>query len=513
MQADGSLPAPELNEWRKSITTIRSDHSDLFRLCERGVADLAGLKLPLRLNHRSVVVPAAGVPWYVALFGRDSLIVSVQTALLDPEFGHGALEILGSLQAKQWDDYRDAEPGKILHELRMGELAFFDQIPQTPYYGTADATPLYLIALHNAWRNTGDRDLVERYLPTARRCLDWIDKYGDRDGDGFQEYETHSSDGYENQGWKDAHDAILYPDGSNVKGPKALCELQGYVFDAWLRTAEIFDEFEMHSQAEALHDKAKALYRHFNEAFWDEGEKFYALALDGDKNKVTTIASNPGHCLWSGIVPRERAKHVVSRLMQPDLYSGWGIRTLSSNHPSYNPHSYQLGSVWPHDNALIALGLKRYGFIKELGRIAGDVVEAGSYFMHHRLPELYSGLKRSETSFPIQYPGANVPQAWASGSVFAFLQAMLGWDCDAPREKLYLDPFLPDWVEEIILKGIRVGSKRVDLRVYSHDGKTTLKVLQGDAEVITVRPQPLFCDRLAAHIAENLPEPRDRFGT
>src|SRR6185437_10151317 len=295
-----------------------------------------------------------------------------------PEFAAGTLEVLAQYQATQRDDYRDAEPGKILHELRYGELAHFKLIPHTPYYGTADATPLYLIALHAGWRATGDRTLIERHLPNTEACLNWIDKYGDRDGDGFQEYQTRSPAGYENMGWKDSGDSVVYPDGSLVKGPKALCELQGYVYDAWLRMAEIFEVLKKPQRASELRAKAAKLFKRFNEAFWDEELGFYAFALDGNKKKVRTIASNAGHCLWSGIVPPDRAVKVVKRLMAPDMLSGWGIRTLSALHPAFNPYNYQTGSVWPHDNAIIALGFKRYGFDAELGRIARDLSDAAS---------------------------------------------------------------------------------------------------------------------------------------
>src|SRR6202020_833905 len=297
-----------------------------------------------------------------------------------PHFARAALEFLGSLQATDDDPYRDAEPGKILHELRCGELAHFKLVPHTPYYGTADATPLYLITLHAAWRATGDKALLERHIDSAENCLGWIDKYGDRDGDGFQEYQTRSPVGYENMGWKDSGDSIVYPDGSLVKGPKALCELQGYVYDAWVRMAEVFDVLGKPDRATALREKAAALFERFNEIFWDEDTGFYAYMLDGEKRKVMTVASNPGHLLWSGIVPPDRAERVVARLMRSDMNSGWGIRTLSTEHPAFNPYSYQNGSVWPHDNSLIALGFKRYGFAREAAQIARDISGPAGHF-------------------------------------------------------------------------------------------------------------------------------------
>src|SRR6516164_3326970 len=354
-QDSKSRHAGTMAEWLQAVAKIETSNEEFYRLFRQALEDMAGLRLPIRGTDHVVFLPAAGVPWFVAPFGRDSLIVSLQNILIYPDFARGALDILGALQAKEDDPYRDAEPGKILHELRYGELAHFKQIPHTPYYGTADATPLYLVTLHAAWRATGDQGLLERHLQTAEACLAWIDKSGDRDGDGFQEYQTRSPAGYENMSWKDAGDAVVYPDGSLVKGPKALCELQGYVYAAWVRMAEVFDALGNPERAQALRAKAAALSERFNEAFWDDELGFYAYALDGDKKKVLTVASNAGHCLWSGIVPRERAKKVVDRLMAPDMWTGWGIRTLSSDHPAFNPYNYQTGSVWPHDNAIIAM--------------------------------------------------------------------------------------------------------------------------------------------------------------
>ena len=431
-----------------------------------------------------VFLPAAGLPWFVAPFGRDSLIVSLQNILIYPEFARGALEILGSLQAKEDDPYRDAEPGKILHEMRYGELAHFKLIPHTPYYGTADATPLYLITLHAAWRATGDEGLLEQHLQTAEGCLAWIDKYGDRDGDGFQEYQTRSSAGYENMAWKDSGDAVMYPDGSLVKGPKALCELQGYVYNAWIRMAEVFDALGKPDRARELRAKAAALFERFNEAFWDEKLGFYAYALDGDKNKVLTIASNAGHCLWSGIVPPERAKRVVDRLMAPDMWTGWGIRTLSADNPAFNPYNYQTGSVWPHDNAIIAMGFKFYGFAAEAARVAHDVSVAASHFLLNQLPELYTASERNESNFPVQYIGANVPQAWAAGSVFMLTQALLGFLPDAPRNKLYVDPSLPAWLPDLTVRDLRIGKHKLDIRFWREGEQTAFEVTKGDPKLV-----------------------------
>ena len=479
--------AETMADWLKSVLKIRTTNEEFYRLYRQALEDMAALRLPFAGTDHKVFLPAAGLPWFVAPFGRDSLIVSLQNILIYPDFARGSLDILGSLQAKVEDDYRDAEPGKILHEMRYGELAHFKLIPHTPYYGTADATPLYLITLHAAWRATGDIELVKRHLETAEGCLAWIDRYGDRDGDGFQEYQTRSPAGYENMAWKDSGDSVVYADGSLVKGPKALCELQGYVYDAWLRMADIFQALDKPDRVRELRAKATKLFKQFNEAFWDEELGFYAFALDGDKKKVLTVASNAGHCLWSGIVPPERAAKVVRRLMAPDMWSGWGIRTLSTENPAFNPYNYQTGSVWPHDNAVIALGFKRYGFGVEVAKIARDISDAASHFLSNQLPELYTTIERDERSFPVQYLGANVPQAWAAGSVFALLQAILGVVPDAPRGKLHVDPLLPEWLPDLTVLDLRVGKHRFDIRFWREGVKTQFEVLQGDPNAIERR--------------------------
>jgi glycogen debranching enzyme len=479
-----SRHAETLADWLKNVVKIQTSNEEFYRLFRQALEDMAALRLPIAGPDHMVFLPAAGLPWFLAPFGRDSLIVSLQNTLVYPEFARGTLEVLGSLQAREEDDYRDAEPGKILHEIRYGELAHFKLIPHTPYYGTADATPLYLIALHAAWRAIGDRALLERHLETAEGCLSWIDEYGDRDGDGFQEYQTRSSVGYENMGWKDSGDAVVYPDGSLVKGPKALCELQGYVYDAWVRMAEVFDAVSQPDRAQALRAKAAALFERFNAAFWDEELGFYAYALDGEKKKVLTVASNAGHCLWSGIVPPERARKVVERLMAPDMWTGWGIRTLSSANPAFNPYNYQTGSVWPHDNSIIAMGFKRYGFSAEAARVAHDISVAASNFQLNQLPELYTAFEREETNFPVQYVGANVPQAWAAGSAFMLTQAILGFLPDAPRNKLYIDPSLPKWLPDLAVYDLSICKQKLDIRFWRDGEETAFEVIKGDPRLV-----------------------------
>jgi glycogen debranching enzyme len=477
-----------LQAWRAGALKMSSSDPDFDRFYRQSIDDMAALRLPIEGAAPLAFVPAAGVPWFVALLGRDSLIASLQTAMVQPLFALGALEVLGGLQAQARDDYRDAEPGKIPHELRRGELAELGRIPHTPYYGTADATILYLIVLHTAWRRTGDLGLVRRFLPVAEKCLDWIDHYGDRDGDGFQEYGTRSSAGYANQGWKDSGEALVTSDGQLVSGPVALVELQGYVYDAWRRMAEIYDALGEPDRAGELLRKAAALYERFNARFWDEASGFYAFCLDGEKRPVLSVASNPGHALWSGIVPPERAERVVRRLMQPDMWTGRGIRTLSADHPSYNPFSYQTGSIWPHDNAIIALGLRRYGFVDEALTLAHDLIEAASKFRYNQVPELYAGVARDPTNFPVQYIGANVPQAWAAGSCFVLLQIILGFDPDAPAGRLYLDPQLPPWLSHLELSELCLGDEKFDLRLRRDGSRTVLDVLKGDPSILERRP-------------------------
>jgi glycogen debranching enzyme len=486
--ADGSEHTESIAAWLNAVMKIRTSNEEIYRLYRQALEDMAALRLPMGNTDHMAFLPAAGLPWFIAPFGRDSLIASIQTLLIYPEFARGSLEVLGQLQSTVDDPHRDAEPGKIPHEMRYGELAHFKLIPHTPYYGTADATPLYLITLHAAWRATGDRALLERYLPNAEACLQWIDRYGDRDGDGFQEYQTRSDAGYENMAWKDSGDCVVYPDGSLVKGPKALCELQGYVYDAWRRMANVFDELGNAARARDLRAKAADLYDRFNEAFWDEDFGFYAFGLDGDKRKVLTVSSNVGHCLMSGIIRPDRAERVVRRMMEPDMWSGWGIRTLSATNPAFNPYNYQTGAVWPHDNAIIALGFKRYGFGVEAAAIAHDISRAASHFQVNQLPELYAGVQRVEDSFPVQYVGANVPQAWAAGSAFMLIQAMLGIVPDAPGQRLFVYPELPPWLPDLTVIDLMVGKERFDIRFWREQEETRFEVLKGDATAVVRRP-------------------------
>jgi glycogen debranching enzyme len=479
-------------QWQQSVTEITVANEELYRLYNQSVSDLGALRLYDYDMGDDIWMPAAGVPKFVTIFGRDSLIVSLQNAIVHPGFAKGTLKKLAQLQATEYDDWRDSEPGKILHEIRQGELAHFHKVPHTPYYGTADATPLFLIVLHETWKWLGDKELLQEYRETALHCLEWIDRYGDLDGDGFQEYKTRSKLGIENQGWKDSGDAIVYPDGSQIEAPKALCELQGYVFDAWMRMAEVFEALGEQERAIELRTKAAQLQVRFEERFWCEEIGYYAFTLDRDKKPVPTIASNAGHCLCSGIISRDRASRVIKKLLEPDMWSGWGIRTLSANNPAYNPFSYHRGSIWPHDNGFIAMGFKRYGFVDEVARLARSISEAASYFASYRLPELYAGIESLPGAFPVPYIEANVPQAWAAGSVFHLLQAILGLQADAPNNCLYVDPCLPYWIPDLTLHSLEIGNARVELHFWRENERTRwdASILSGEIEIKEQSWQP-----------------------
>jgi glycogen debranching enzyme len=478
-------------DWRSSTTKLAGDGYALRTIFGQAVEDIWSLRMVEELDADGELwLPTAGVPWFATLFGRDSLIVSLQCMLISPPFALGALIKLAELQAREHDPYRDAEPGKIMHEIRYGELAERRLIPHTPYYGTADATILYLIVLSELFRWTGDRGILERLRETALACLRWIDYYGDRDGDGFQEYQTRSPKGYYNQGWKDASDASVNPDGSQVKLPIATCELQGYVYDAKLRMAQMFEALGDTKLPDRLRRDAERLRQRFDQAFWLEQEGYIAYCLDGDKRPVASVTSNPGQCLWSGIVESRRARAIVERLFKDDMWSGWGIRTLSANHPAYNPLEYQRGSVWPHDNGIIAAGLAAYGYREAAERVASAIFDAASMFAHFRLPELFAGFPRDSESCPVQYLQANTPQAWASGCVFHLIRTMLGIHPDTPHGKLYIDPMMPEGVDQLSLINLHVGHSRLSLKFSRAAGKPKFDVIDGSPGDLTIEPGP-----------------------
>lgn len=464
-------------------TQLQSSNVEVMATYQQALIDMGALRIEVEDNGQNSWMPAAGIPWFVAVFGRDSIIASLQTMAVSYEFGHGTLVKLAQLQATEVDDWRDAQPGKILHEIRQGELAQRHEIPHTPYYGTVEATILWIITLAEAHNWNADPSLLAACQVPLERALVWIDQYGDFDGDGFVEYLTRSKDGLRNQGWKDSGDSIVYPDGSQVEPPIALCEVQGYVYDAWQRAATLYEIWGELDRAQALRQKAKDLYQQFNDRFWIEEESFYCLGLDSKKQLIRSITSNPGHLLWSGIVPPERAKRLVQRLFQPDLWCGWGVRTLSAQNPAYNPISYQLGSVWPHDNAFIAAGLKRYGYHQEANQIAEAIFAAATYFESGRMPELFAGIERSAESFPVPYPDANIPQAWAAGSIFFLIRTMLGLEANALNRQLRVQPVLPEWLPDLALTNLVVGDATVALRFWRAGERTRWEITHLDGEL------------------------------
>ena len=479
--------ATAYHAWSRGTTSIQTDH-ELFNLTlSRSLADLRLLINDGPGPDQRYV--AAGVPWFTTLFGRDALIASLQALAFRPQIAVETLAVLAAYQATEVDDWRDAEPGKILHELRTGEMAGAGELPHTPYYGSVDSTPLWLIVFGATFDWTGDRAFLDRYWPTALRCLEWIDTYGDRDGDGFVEYERRSSRGLLNQGWKDSGDAIRDRHGRGPTMPVALAEVQGYVYDAKRRMAGLARFRGEDELARRLDAEAETLRARFEDAFWVEDQRYYAMALDGEKRHLDAIASNAGQCLWSGIASPARARDVCDRIMGPGMFSGWGVRTYAEGQPGYNPIGYHTGSVWPHDTSLIAAGMKRYGFDGESNRLVGHVFQAAQQFDEYRLPELFCGFDREESLHPVPYPVACSPQAWAAGASFLFVETMLGLRANAAANELELrHPNLPEWIGKVTLSNLRVGDAAVDLLFHRWRGTTSAEVLRkvGDLSV-TIR--------------------------
>jgi glycogen debranching enzyme len=477
---DGELVAPRFAElrfgeevgrvrdslaaWQLRVPQLRASWDALGHAFAQSVSDLASLRM--RSDNGAIgKLPGAGVPWFMTVFGRDTIITCLQTLLFGPELARTALEVLADLQAKEDDPSRDTEPGKIVHEVRHGKAA---RTWHERYYGTADATPLYLVLLSEVWRWTDDAALVRDLKGPALAALDWIEKYGDRDGDGFVEYERRTEHGLENQSWKDSWDSQRFHDGRLATTPIAPCEVQGYVYDAKRRVAELAREVWRDRELAARLDKeADELRTRFDEAFWVEDRGgFYALALDGDKQQVDSLCSNIGHLLWSGIVQPRRVDALVDQLMGDDLWSGWGVRTMSTADAGYNPLSYHNGTVWPHDNSIIAAGLARYARWPEAQRVIQRMLTAAQHFSY-QLPEVFAGMRRSETPFPIAYPTAARPQAWAAGTPVLLLQSLLGLQPDRRRHALesVAPPELPSWAGTIRLTGIRAFGTLWDARL------------------------------------------------
>ncbi|GAA2530172.1 amylo-alpha-1,6-glucosidase [Pilimelia columellifera] len=445
------MPA-SLPQWLAAAPRLETDWHDLKATYRRSIVDLAALRFyPYPTSPASL--PAAGLPWFMAVFGRDSLIASYQALPFVPEMARTTLRALAAQQATEMDDMRDAEPGKILHELRLGEMAHFRERPQSPYYGAADSTPLFLIVLDEYERWTGDVETVRELEQSARAAVTWMREHGDADGDSFIEYQTRNPGvGLENQCWKDSWNSIVLPDATMAQPPIATCEIQGYAYDALRRTARLARAvWDDPAYADQLDSDADELQRRFDAAFWLDDLGFYALALDRDKNPVRTLTSNIGHLLWSGIVPEERVGALVTHLCGEQLFTGWGVRTLADGQQAYNPIEYHNGTVWPHDTALIAAGLYRYNRRVEANRLAVGLLDAARH-VGFRLPEAFAGYPRRTTEVPVVYPTACSPQAWATGAPLLLLRVLLGLEPTA--EGLSVDPFLPDRIGYLALRGV-----------------------------------------------------------
>ncbi len=473
-----STPAARLEQWTRRLPVVTSDHDQFRELLQRSTRDLAALRI-FDPEYPDRAVVAAGAPWFMTLFGRDSLLTSWMTVLVDPDLALGTLQTLARFQGTRVDPLTEEEPGRILHEMRFGESSSLALGGGRVYYGTADATPLFVMLVGELTRWGSRRDEVDALIPAVDRALVWITDYGDKDGDGYVEYARTSDRGLLNQGWKDSWDSMRFMDGTLATPPIALCEVQGYVYAALIARSHMATESGDYELAESLRTRAQVLKRRFNEEFWvDQGDTgYFAMGLDRDKNKIDGIGSNMGHCLWTGIVDEEKAAAVARTLTDPGMLSGWGVRTLSESVRGYNPLSYHCGSVWPHDNAICAAGLMRYGFVAEAHQVMFGLVEASPWF-GNLLPELFAGTPRGDVGFPVPYPTSCSPQAWAAASPLLFLRTMLRFEPDFRNSKLHLAPAVPEWIGRLRLEQIPVMGGHLTIDV---EGETvhTLEVPEG----------------------------------
>jgi glycogen debranching enzyme len=468
----------DLKAWLDKAPSVTC-HPEAMRIYAQGLVDIASLRFhPDSMPQHSL--PAAGLPWFMALFGRDSLITSYEMLPFAPELAATSLRALADAQGQKEVELTEEEPGRILHELRFGELTHFHERPQSPYYGASDTTPLFLVLLDEYERWSGDVDLVRALEPNARAALDWIDHYGDRDGDGYIEYQRKTTLGLDNQCWKDSWNSILFHDGSLARTPRATCELQGYAYDAKLRSARLAREvWKDESLAAKLQAQASELKERFNKDFWIPERKFFAVALDGGKKKVDSLCSNIGQLLWSGIVEDDKVVAVRDHLMSPQMFSGWGIRTMAEGEGGYNPIEYHNGTVWPHDCSIIAAGLARHGFRKEASDIVAAIFEA-SLFFRSRFPEVFAGYDRSKTRFPVQYPTACLPQAWAAAAPMLGLRTLLGLEPRGDVLTSVAHPVLPFWMGTISVSNIPGRWGRASVTAKGDGGKilTTKQIFE-----------------------------------
>jgi glycogen debranching enzyme len=474
-----------LGRWEVSCTNFHTDNEVFDELLKTCIADFHALQIPEGEQH----VIAAGIPWFATIFGRDSIIAAYQSLSVNSQLAVDTLRVLARHQGREFNDWRDEEPGKILHEYRAGEMTRNGEMPFSPYYGSIDATPLFLILLSETFNWTGDEKLITELLPNASAALEWIDKYGDLDGDGFVEFQRRSPKGLINQGWKDSWDANLHSDGTPARAPISPCEVQGYVYDAKYRMSSLLRAFGDVKTAEKLKRDAIKLAHRFERSFWLPNRGFYAMALDAEKKPLEVIASNPGHLLFTRLISKDRARIVCDRLLREDMFSGWGCRTMSMKERVFNPLSYHRGSVWPHDNSIIAHGMAVNEMRDGALRILTSLYQAALKFRDYRLPELFCGVQRREHDEPVHYPVSCSPQAWASGAMFLMLASVLGIRASAPRKELnIINPRLPDWLDHLYIRGLRIGRSRVGLDFARRGDRTFCNVVdvEGDKMLVNV---------------------------
>ena len=463
----------ELRQANKIIAKIKTSNDQFNQWITQSQNDL----LSLLANTDHGKYPYAGVPWYNTAFGRDGIITALETLWIAPDIAKSVLNYLAVTQAKELDAYRDAEPGKIVHEVRGGEMVALNEIPFKCYYGSVDATPLFIMLAAAYYNRTADIEWIRSIWKNIEAALDWIDDYGDVDGDGFIEYEHKSINGLTNQGWKDSHDSIMWADGSLAKPPIALCEVQAYVYDAKKGAAKLARVLGYTTIAKRLEKQAEELKIKFNEIFWDDELGTYVLALDGDKKACRVVASNAGHTLITSIAGEEKAKRVADRLLRDDMFTGWGIQTLGKNEKRYNPMSYHNGSVWPHDVAIIARGFSKYGLASETLQLTNALFDASLFIEQQRLPELFCGFERRKGEGPTNYPVACSPQAWSVAAVFMLLESCLHIDIYAEQKKVYFyKPAMPRGIDELEIKGLKLGDGYADLVLYNQDDLVGMKV-------------------------------------
>jgi glycogen debranching enzyme len=471
--------AQELEVWLSRQTKITTSNPTVNRTLKQAELDLYLLSTDIGQGH----FPVAGIPWYSVPFGRDSILTAIQTLVLNPSLAKNTLRTLAAVQGETMNSANEEAPGKILHEMRNGEMANLGEVPYKRYYGSIDATPLFIVLFTETIRWTGDQDLLHELLPSVERALAYLEENADLDGDTFIEYHNQASGGLAVQSWKDSTHSMVHRDGTHSESPMAVVEVQGYLYDAKRKMAELYDYMGNKGQANKLRREAVELKGKFNDRFWMEHERFYALALDKDKKQVQTITSDAGHALWSEIVPSEKSNDIANKLLGEGLFSGWGIRTMSKEEKVYSPVAYHNGTVWPHDNSVIALGLAKYGFKEHVNQIASALFASAEQFEDNRLPELFCGYGSNQEETIVPYPVACSPQAWAAGTPFALAHALLGIQVDSLKKVIRLNPTLPENMNWMKFTGIHAGNGMLDLMIKRETGGITVEITKNTSEL------------------------------